>query len=87
MRTHVRSAREAIATGNHGEETRTQVAAAARVIDRMITRGLVHKSTGARYKSRLMRHYNKLAPARPDPAAALEPPPVEAVETENTATE
>ena len=69
MRTSIRSAREVIATGNTGDDARAKVASAARVIDRMVTRNLVHKNTAARYKSRLTRHYNKLSPPKARPEA------------------
>ncbi len=58
LRNHVRDAREAIASDIAADTTRTTVASATRVIDKMVTKGLIHRNTAARYKSRLMHRYH-----------------------------
>ncbi len=77
MRTSIRGAREAIATGDAGDDTRAKTASAVRVIDRMVTRNLIHKNTAARYKSRLMRHCNKVSPPKSRTVEAKDTPPTE----------
>ncbi|MDH5300205.1 MAG: 30S ribosomal protein S20 [Gammaproteobacteria bacterium] len=52
MRTFVKKVRAAIATGNK-EAAQAAFAAAAPVLDSMTNRGILHKNTAARYKSRL----------------------------------
>ena len=85
MRTSIKGAREAIATEDAGDETRTRVASATRVIDRMVARNLIHRNTAARYKSRLTRHFNKLTSPKARPAQAMDTPPVGTPATEDTA--
>ena len=52
MRSAIKKARSAIATG---EKTGAQAAlkAAVPVIDAMVTKGIIHRNTAARHKSRL----------------------------------
>jgi len=58
LRNHIRDAREAIASDIAADTTRTKVAGANRVIDKMVTKGLIHRNTAARYKSRLIHRYH-----------------------------
>ena len=76
MRTSVRKARTAIEENPASDQTKVVVAEAARTIDKMVTKGLIHGKTGARYKSRMIRRANKglfgptgKAPSRPVPDA------------------
>ena len=78
----MRDAREAIASDIAADTTRTTVDGATRVIDKMVTKGLIHRNTAARYKSRLMhRYHSSLREAgvveTPAPAAVEAPPVVE----------
>jgi small subunit ribosomal protein S20 len=72
MRTSIRKAREAVAKDAASDEAKATVADATVTIDRMVTNGLVHKNTAARYKSRLMHHYNR---GRPVPLEVEKEPP------------
>ena len=60
LRGNLRSAREAIAKDVASDDTKTKVADANSTIDGMVTKGLIHRNTAARYKSRMMRRYNTL---------------------------
>ena len=59
MRTSIRKARAAIEQDPGSDQTKAVVAEASRIIDRMVTRGLIHGNAAARYKSRLARRYVK----------------------------
>jgi len=52
MRTYIKKVRKAIAAGDK-EAAQTAFKAAVPVIDRMAGKGLIHKNTAARYKSRI----------------------------------
>ena len=60
MRTTIRKARLAIAKEPVSEKTKQIVADANKTIDKMVTKGLIHKNTAARYKSRLIGRYNRV---------------------------
>jgi small subunit ribosomal protein S20 len=62
VRTAVKGARVALAASSP-EEARTSLARAIRLLDRAVTKGVVHKNTAARKKSRLTRQLNALAAA------------------------
>ncbi|MCS6875136.1 MAG: 30S ribosomal protein S20 [Pyrinomonadaceae bacterium] len=61
LRTQIKKLRAAIASGNKGlclellNETISK-------IDKSVTKGILHKNTAARYKSRLTLQVNRLAP-------------------------
>lgn len=60
LRTYIKKVIAAIATGNQ----KTAVAAmqeATPVIDRMASKGIIHKNKAARHKSRLTAHIKKMA--------------------------
>ncbi len=59
MRTSIRHARLAITNDPESDQTKKTVAEATHTIDRMVTRGLVHDNSAARYKSRLVKRHNK----------------------------
>ncbi|HIE09583.1 MAG TPA: 30S ribosomal protein S20 [Armatimonadetes bacterium] len=54
----VREAREAILAGEK-EKAEQLIREAVRVIDKAVSKGVLHKNEGARRKSRLMALYNK----------------------------
>lgn len=58
-RTLVKKARAAIESGNL-EEAREATARAVRDLDKLASRGIVHKRNAARRKSRLQTQFNKL---------------------------
>jgi small subunit ribosomal protein S20 len=60
VRTSVRSARTALAGGQAGD-ARAAVAQTVQTLDKAVTKGVVHKNTAARKKSRLARQLNALA--------------------------
>ncbi len=60
LRTAVKSARTALGTGGL-EEARTALAQTVRVLDKAVTKGVLHKNAAARKKSRLTRQLNALA--------------------------
>ncbi len=62
VRTAVKGARAAISASS-GEEARASLARAIRLLDKAVTKGVVHKNTAARKKSRLTRQLNVLAAA------------------------
>lgn len=64
VRTAVKSARTALAAGS-AEEARTTLARTIRVLDKAVTKGILHKNAAARRKSRLTRQLNALAAAKP----------------------
>lgn len=77
----MRSAREAIAKDVASDDTKTKVTDANSTIDRMVTKGLIHRNTAARYKSRMMGRYNALLRE----AGVIAPPPAAAPEAEEPA--
>ncbi len=60
LRTFIKKVRAAVSDGDH-ERALAAFRAAEPVIDRYADKGLLHKNTAARYKSRLNRHVKKLA--------------------------
>jgi len=52
LRGTLRALREAIAAGNHADAT-TQYRATASILDKSVQKGVLHKNTASRYKSRL----------------------------------
>jgi small subunit ribosomal protein S20 len=59
VRTYVKKATEAVASG--GDEVATAVRAAVRALDRAAQRGIVHRNAAARRKSRLMARLHQLS--------------------------
>jgi len=57
LRTTIRKFETAMNTGS--EETVTKLRSAAKAIDKAVTKGILHKKTAARKKSRLMKKYNQ----------------------------
>ena len=84
MRTSIRRARVAIEQDPGSDQTKTIVGEATRTIDRMVTKGLLHRSTAARYKSRLVGHHNKSAKGSAAETAAVAEEPVESAGEETT---
>jgi len=62
LRTFVKKVRYAIDAGKR-EDAQTAFVAAVPVIDRMTSKGILHKNAAARYKSRLNRQIQALAGA------------------------
>ncbi len=60
MRTHIKATVNAI-TSNDLEAAKTAYQKAVPVIDRMASKGLIHKNKAARHKSRLNAHIKKIA--------------------------
>lgn len=58
-RTELKQARTAISSGNL-EEAIAQTRQAIQILDKAVTKGMVHKNNAARRKSRLMQHLNQL---------------------------
>jgi small subunit ribosomal protein S20 len=52
LRGTLRALREAITKGNHADAT-TQYRATASILDKSVQKGVLHKNTASRYKSRL----------------------------------
>ena len=60
VRTQIKKVINAIATGNK-EEAQNAYTAAVPVIDRMVSKGIIHKNKAARHKSRLSKQIKGLA--------------------------
>jgi small subunit ribosomal protein S20 len=58
LKTSIRRFEESLQSGNM-DEAKVTLNAAVRQIDRAATRGVVHKNTAARKKSRLSRIFNQ----------------------------
>jgi small subunit ribosomal protein S20 len=67
VRTAVKTTRTALAGGS-AEESRTSLARAIQLLDKAVTKGVVHRNAAARKKSRLTRQLNALAAAPSRPA-------------------
>jgi small subunit ribosomal protein S20 len=67
VRTAVKTTRTAL-TGGTAEEARTSLARAIQLLDKAVTKGVVHRNAAARKKSRLTRQLNALAAAPSRPA-------------------
>jgi small subunit ribosomal protein S20 len=63
VRTAVKTTRTSLAAASV-EEARTSLARAIQLLDRAVTKGVVHKNAAARKKSRLTRQLNALAAPR-----------------------
>jgi small subunit ribosomal protein S20 len=63
LRGTLRSLREAIATGNYADAT-TQYRATASILDKSVQKGVLHKNTASRYKSRLNARVKAVAPKK-----------------------
>jgi small subunit ribosomal protein S20 len=63
LRGTLRSLREAIAAGNHTDAT-TQYRATASILDKSVQKGVLHKNTASRYKSRLNARVKAVAPKK-----------------------
>ena len=62
MRTEIKKLRSALALGD-AERAAQQLPAVLSIIDRSIQKGVVHRNTAARYKSRLTMHVAEAAAA------------------------
>lgn len=60
LRTQIKSLRSAISQ-NDADTANESLQATVSVIDKAVNKGLIHKNTAARYKSRLSRHTAALA--------------------------
>jgi small subunit ribosomal protein S20 len=60
LRTALKSMRAAIAARN-AEEAKGSLNATVSVIDRMVTKGVIHRNAAARYKSRLALQLRRIA--------------------------
>ena len=60
VRTSVKSARAAI-EGGQADQARTALLNTIQTLDKAVTKGVIHKNTAARKKSRLTRQLNALA--------------------------
>ena len=60
VRTYIKRVQAAVESGEHAAASEA-LAAAIPVIDRMADKGIMHKNTAARYKSRLNKHVRNLA--------------------------
>ena len=63
MRTEIKKLRSALALGD-AERAQQQLPAVLSIIDRSIQKGVVHRNTAARYKSRLTMHVAEAAAAK-----------------------
>jgi small subunit ribosomal protein S20 len=68
VRTAVKTARTTLSGGSVAEARET-LARTIRVLDKAVTKGVLHANAAARRKSRLTRQLNALAAAGPAPAA------------------
>lgn len=60
LRTYIKNVIKAIEEKNH-EAAESAYRTAVPIIDRMATKGIIHKNKAARHKSRLLGHIRKLA--------------------------
>jgi small subunit ribosomal protein S20 len=65
LRSSLKRVRAAIAD-NQSQTSQQALAEATPIIDRAVTKGILHKNAAARHKSRLMRRLNRMA--KPAPA-------------------
>jgi len=68
VRSTLRSLREAIAAGDI-KVAQTQLSATVSALDKSVQKGVLHKNTASRYKSRLNARVKALATAAPAPKA------------------
>lgn len=69
LRTYIKKVTAAIAAGNE-EKAFASMREATPIIDRMASKGIIHKNKAARHKSRLTAHIKKLAEKAQDKAQA-----------------
>lgn len=65
IRTNLRTAIKKVDTAimnNKFEQAQSDLKGATPIIDKAVTKGIIHKNNAARKKSRLMRKVNKLVP-------------------------
>ena len=60
LRTQIKKLRAALATGDR-QQVEQLLTPTISVIDKAVNKGILHKNTAARYKSRLTAHVNELA--------------------------
>ena len=60
LRTSIKKLRSAIA-GHDKNDSTELLAPTVALIDKAVNKGVIHKNTAARYKSRLTKHVNELA--------------------------
>lgn len=60
LRTYIKKVTAAIAAGDH-KAAAASLQTATPVIDRMVSKGIIHKNKAARHKSRLTAHVKKMA--------------------------
>lgn len=60
LRTQIKKLRSALAAHDKSASAET-LAPTVSLIDKAVNKGIIHKNTAARYKSRLTRHVNELA--------------------------
>lgn len=60
LRTQIKKLRTALA-GNDKATSSEQLNPTVSLIDKMVNKGIIHKNTAARYKSRLTKHVSELA--------------------------
>jgi small subunit ribosomal protein S20 len=60
LRTQIKKLRSAIA-GHDKDASGELLGATVSVIDKAVNKGIIHKNTAARYKSRLTKHVSELA--------------------------
>ncbi|MEM1244028.1 MAG: 30S ribosomal protein S20 [Pseudomonadota bacterium] len=60
LRTFIKKVYTAVEAGNK-ENAQTAFKQAVPVIDKMVSKGIIHKNKAARHKSRLSKHVKKLA--------------------------
>ncbi len=58
-RSRVKAATDAIAEGTMSEESDAALKSAVSALDKAVTKGVLHRNSAARKKSRLTRQYNK----------------------------
>lgn len=60
LRTTIKKYERAVEAGASLEEIREKLRQALRALDKAVTKGILHKNTAARKKSRLAKRFNKL---------------------------
>ena len=60
-RSRVKTLTEAIAEGTKNDESDAALKGAVSALDRAVSKGVLHRNTAARKKSRLTRQYNKIS--------------------------
>ena len=60
LRTQIKKLRTALASADQAKSSETLIPTVS-LIDKAVNKGLIHRNTAARYKSRLTRHVSELA--------------------------